>query len=94
MLASTVTQGKCFHFDNKCQAAMDDLARASRIKAELALDPATSDLELVVLCEEGALRIKGRIHDTDQIEQIERIARRAEGVTSVNLEGLAPPVPT
>jgi cytidylate kinase len=94
MLASTVTQGKCFHFDKQCQAAMDDLARASRIKAELALNPGTSNLELVVLCEEGDVRVKGKVHDTDQIGQIERIARQVEGVTSVDLGELVPPIPT
>ena len=94
ILASTVTQGKCYHFDRKCRAAMDDLARASRIKAELALNPGTSNLELDVLCEEGDVRVKGKIYDTDQIEQVERIAREVEGVTSVNLEELAPPIPT
>jgi osmotically-inducible protein OsmY len=72
---------------------MDDLARASRIKAELALNPGTSNLELDVLCEEGDVRVKGKVYDTDQIKQIERIAREVEGVISVNLEELAPPVP-
>ncbi len=94
ILASTVTQGKCFHFDKKCQATMDDLARASRIKAELALNPGTSNLELDVLCEEGDVRVKGKVYDTDQIEQIARIARDVEGVTRVDLDELAPPVPT
>jgi cytidylate kinase len=94
MLASTVTQGKCFHFDKKCQAAMDDLACASRIKAELALDAGTSNLELDVVCKEGDVRVKGKVYHTDQIEQIERIAREVEGVTRVDLDELAPPVPT
>jgi cytidylate kinase len=94
ILASTVTQGKCFHFDKKCQAAMDDLARASRIKAELALNPGTSNLELDILCEEGDVRVKGKVYDTDQIEQIERITREVEGVINVDLDELAPPIPT
>ena len=94
ILASTVIQGKCFHFDKKCQAVMDDLARSSRVKAELALNPGTSNLELEVICEEGDVRVKGKVYDTDQIKQIERIAREVEGVSSVNLEELAPPVPT
>jgi cytidylate kinase len=94
LLISAVTQGKCYHFDRRCRAVMDDLACASRIKAELALNPDTSNLELEVVCNEGDVRLKGKVHDTDQIEQIERIARQVKGVTSVNLEELAPPVPT
>ena len=94
VLASTVKHQKCFHFDATCQTAMDDLARASRIKAELALNPGTSNLELDVLCEEGDARVKGKLYDADQIEQIERIAKEVEGVFSVNLEALAPPIQT
>jgi cytidylate kinase len=94
VLETTVTQGNCFHFDKKCQATMDDLACASRIKADLALNPGTSNLELNVLCKDGAVRVKGRVYNTAQVEQIERIASEVEGVISVNLEELAPPVPT
>jgi len=93
ILASTVKRQKCFRFDSRCQAAMDDLARASRIKADLALNPITSNLELDVLCEEGRVEIKGKILDTGQAEEIDRIARQVEGVTEVNLEQLAPPTP-
>jgi hypothetical protein len=94
ILASTATQGRCFHFDKKCQATMDAAARASRVKAELALNPGTSNLELDVVCDGGDVRVKGKVYDTGQIEQIERIARQVEGVIRVNLEELAPPVPT
>jgi cytidylate kinase len=93
ILASTVSHQTCFHFDPTCQAAMDDLVRASRVKAELALNPGTSSLELEVLCKDSAVRVKGKIYDMAQIEQIERIARGVEGVTSVDLDELAPPIP-
>ena len=55
VLESTVTQGRCFHFDKKYQAAMDDLTCASRINAHLALKPGTSNLELNVLCKEDVV---------------------------------------
>jgi cytidylate kinase len=93
ILASTVQHQKCFHFDAACRAAMDDLVCASRVKAELALNPGTSSLELGVLCRDGAVRVKGKIHDVEQTEQIERIAVRVEGVTSVDLDELVPPIP-
>lgn len=93
ILASTVKYQKCFHFDPACRAAMDDLVRVSRIKAELALNPGTSALELEVLCKDGAVRVKGRTYAIAQIEQIERIARGVQGVTSVDLNELVPPIP-
>jgi len=93
ILASTVKHQECFHFDATCQAAMEDLVRASRIKVELALNPGTSNLELEVLCKNGAVRMKGKIYDVAQIEQIQRIATGMEGVTSVDLDELIPPIP-
>ncbi len=94
LLASAVTSGRCFHFDKTCRDAMNNLARASRVKAELALNPATSNLELDVSCEDGEVRVKGKVFDTEQIEHIERIAKSVEGVSSVNLNELAPPITT
>ena len=93
ILASTAKNQKCFHFDARCQAAMDDLARSSRIKADLALNKTTSNLELEVFSEAGAVRIGGKVFDTNQIEEIERVARRVAGVTTVSLDDLAPPTP-
>jgi cytidylate kinase len=93
VVASTVKKQKCFHFDAACKAAMDDLVRASRIKANLALNPDTSTLEMEVLCEGGAVRIRGKVHGIDQFDDIERIARQVDGVTSVNLDELSPPIP-
>jgi cytidylate kinase len=93
VLASTVQHQKCFHFDRACQDAMDDLVRASRVKVELALNTGTSNLELDVVCQGGVVRVKGKAYGTDQVEQIESIARKVEGVASVDLEGLAFPIP-
>ena len=90
MIVNAVRRQKCFQFDDRCRAAMYDLARASRVKANLALDPATSGLELEITADGGEVRIRGKISSVDQIEEIERIAREVEGVTSVNLEELAP----
>jgi len=93
ILASTVKHQKCFHFDAACRTAMDDLVRASRVKAQLALNPGTSHLELDVLCKGSAVRVMGKIYETAQIAQIERIARAVEGVASIDVDELAPPIP-
>lgn len=93
ILASTVRRQKCFHFDSRCQAAMDDLARASRIKADLALNPITSNLELEVLCEDGAIQVKGKAFSPEQIKEVEHVTQQVEGVTKVSVEELALPTP-
>lgn len=93
LIARTVKGQKCFVFDSQCQAAMDNLARASRVKAHLALDPATSDLQFDVEADGGEVRIKGRVSDIHQVMEIERVARKVEGVTGVNLAKVITPVP-
>ena len=90
MVASSVRRQKCFQFDDRCRAAMQDLARASRVKANLALNPPTSGLELEVIASGSDVRLKGKINSVDQIEEIERVAKAVEGVERVNLEDLAP----
>ncbi len=90
IVASAVKRQKCFQFDERCRAAMEDLARASRVKANLALNPPTSGLELEVTASGGEVRIKGKIASVDQIEEIARVAELVEGVEKVNLEEVAP----
>ncbi len=85
---TAVKNQRCFEFDSACQAAMRDLARASRIKANIALNPDTSELELEVECEGGVVRIKGKATDVDQVAEIRRIASEMPGVTKVNLDDL------
>ncbi len=46
---------RCFAFTPECQAAMDDLALASRIRANLALNGSTSNLEVDVVAHGGAV---------------------------------------
>jgi len=92
IIIRTAKTQKCFLFDSRCQEAMDDLARASRVKADLALNSPTADLELEVEAEGGEVRIGGKVSSIDQIGEIERVARLVEGVAEVNLEQIAPAV--
>lgn len=92
IIASAIRRQKCFQFDDECRAAMRDLAVASRVRANLALHPPTSSLELEVTAKDGAVRVKGKIVTVDQVHEIERIAQAVDGVAGVNLEDLAPPV--
>jgi osmotically-inducible protein OsmY len=67
---------------------MDDLVLASRIKADLVLDPKTSDLELDVRASEGEITITGKVSRLSEVQEIERVAGAAAGVTAVHLDEL------
>jgi cytidylate kinase len=90
IIASTVIE-RCFEFTPECQQRMNDLALASRVKADLAINPSTSDLELEVSALQGAVSIQGKLSETRQIDEIRRVAAGA-GVSCLDLDKLAPPV--
>ncbi len=85
----TVSRLKCFGSTPESQRAMDDLAKASRVRASLAMNPATSDLQFEVVAQGGSVSIKGDIVSPDQIKKISRIAGAVPGVTEVQLDELA-----
>jgi len=87
---TTIIRDRCFSFTPECQAMMNDLALASRVRAALALAPATSHLEFDVESRDGAVTIKGRLPEVDQLPEIEKIVLAVPGVTAVNTDELAP----
>ena len=89
-LATLVKAQACFDYGPKCQSIMDDLATASRVKAKLALDPATSHLEFDVRATDGAVFLHGKVSSIDLVPEVERIARSVPGVREVNLDEVAP----
>jgi len=89
---TTLARQRCFEFTTCCQKAMDDLALASRVRAELALDDATSHLEFEVEAKDGTVRIHGAVTNTREITDVQRIATAVPGVVTLNLDELASPV--
>jgi osmotically-inducible protein OsmY len=81
-----------YEFSPECQQKMDDLALASRVRADLAINPSTSDLEVEVVARNGAIAIKGKVATLSQIGEVKRVATATPGITSLNLDELAPPV--
>jgi len=79
-----------FEFSPERQAEMNDLALASRVRAELARNPLTSNLEVDVEARGGAVLIRGSLFE--QVEQVERAVDAVTGVASVTVEDLAPAV--
>ena len=89
---STLARQRCFEFTPCCQAAMDDLALASRVRAELALNDATSYLEVEVTAKDGAVRVSGAVSNVRDVTEVRRVAAAVPGVVSLNLDQLASPV--
>ena len=84
----TMVRQKCFEFTPEYQAAMDDLVLASRVRAKLALNSPTSDLEVEVAACGGLVSIRGRLSSPEQLKEVERVASAVPGVTALNLDGL------
>lgn len=84
----SVAQLKCFEFTPDSQRAMDDLALASCVKANLAMDPLTADFQFEVASEAGSVSVKGGIVSSDQVKRIGDIVRAVPGVVKVELRQL------
>jgi len=84
----SVSQLKCFEFTPDSQRAMDNLAMASRVKASLAMDPATADLQFEIVAACGAVSVKGGIVSPGQAKTIGNIVRGVPGVAEVELRQL------
>ena len=89
IVVATTQQQRCFEFGPSCQAAMDNLALASRVKAAIALDPSTSDLEVVTVSVDGKVWVRGKLNRTEQHEEVRRIVSGVPGVLDTNLEALS-----
>ncbi|MFZ0890019.1 MAG: cytidylate kinase family protein [Candidatus Binataceae bacterium] len=86
----TMATQKAFEFTTESLIAYEDVALASRVRANLAMNIATSDLEVEVTAHSGSVSIKGTLATLDQIEEVKRVARGTAGVTDLNLDELAP----
>ena len=89
---STLARQRCFEFTPGCQAAMDDLALGSRVRVELALNDATSHLEVEVAAKQHAVRVIGSVSNMRELDEVRQIAAAVPGVETVNLDELASPV--
>jgi cytidylate kinase len=79
---------KCFEFTPASQRALDDLAMASRVKANLAMDAATATLQFEVVADGGSVSVKGDIVSPGQAKTIGDIVRGVPGVVAVKLSQL------
>jgi cytidylate kinase len=91
-VASTLARQRCFEFTQCCRSAMEDLALASRVRVELALDDATSHLEFDVQAKNGSVSVHGAVSNMREVGEIQRIVGAVPGVVNLNLDELNSPV--
>jgi cytidylate kinase len=70
------------------RTALEDMALASRVRAELALNPYTSNLEVEVDASGGEVSIKGMLFE--QSEEVRKVASAVEGVQGLSITEIAP----
>jgi cytidylate kinase len=91
LLIISMLEHRGFEFTPECQTAMNDLALASGVRAALALDPFTSNLEVDAVAAGGSVTIRGDLFE--QLEDVRRVVLAAPGVTELSVEeGAAPAV--
>ncbi len=81
-----------FQFTPECQAAWSDLALASRLRAALALNPFTANLEVQVESRGCCVTITGEMFE--QTDQVRRVAGTIPGISGLTVEDTAPPAET
>ena len=84
----SASQLKYFELTPEIQRAMNDLATASYVKANLAMNPATFNVQFEVVAQGGSVSIKGDIIDPHQAKKIGNLVRAVPGVTEVHLNQL------
>jgi cytidylate kinase len=84
-----LANSKSFQPTSETQAAIEDLALASCVKANLAMNPATCDLQFEVAASNGLVSVKGDIDTPGQVKKIRDFVETIPGVRKLNLEELA-----
>ena len=85
VIAATARQD-CFQETPASRAAMDDLALASRVQANLAVIPATVHFEADVTAHAGSVVVKGHLSTREQAEDVRAVVGKVPGVNEMALE--------
>jgi cytidylate kinase len=90
---ANMARQRCFEVTPKCQEWLDGLALAGRVKARLALDPATSHLEFEVDAVGGRVAVSGGPARPGELAEIRRVGSSVPGVAELDLDRLTPAGP-
>ena len=84
-----LAQSACFQATRETQAELENLALASHVKANLAKNPESSELQFQVRAQEGRVFMEGSIDSPVQAKRIGRFVASVPGVRSVSLGELS-----
>jgi cytidylate kinase len=85
-IISETAKQPCFAETVESQTAMNDLTLGSRIRAQLAVTPATSHLEVAVTAHGGFVTLQGRFSGSAQLADVQAIVRQVPGVVDLKLD--------
>lgn len=91
-IVSAAVHRRCFELTPACRKALEDFALASKVRAALAVAPATEGLELEATASDGVVSLKGKLATAGQLADVREIALNVLGVADLNLDQLSPPV--
>jgi hypothetical protein len=83
---STLAESACFQTTPETKADLDNLALASRVKADLAMDADTCDLQFEITADAGAVAIKGGADSPEQVKKIRAFVENIPGVRRVTVK--------
>ena len=79
----TLAGSACFQTTPETRADLDNLALASRVKADLAMNPDTCDLQFEITADAGSIAIKGGADSPEQLKKIRAFTENIPGVRRV-----------
>jgi cytidylate kinase len=90
-IVAAAARQKSFEFAGDWRTQLEDLAIGSRVRANLATDPATSHLEFEVTSRQGRVSILGKVTTVEEFEEIKRVAQAVPGVVALDLDEVSLP---
>ncbi len=90
---SSLARQPSFASSPQGHARMDNLVLASRVKACLAMNPATSHMEVEVTADHGRVALRATFARPHETAELRRVAEATPGVQDLRLEPLGPESP-
>jgi cytidylate kinase len=84
-----LAESGCYQTTMETQADLNNLALASWVKAKLAVNPDTCELQFEIAADAGSISIKGEIDEGGQARKIRSCVEKIPGVHAVSVEELS-----
>jgi len=84
-----LAESGCYQTTRETQADLNNLALASCVKAKLAVNPDTCELQFEIAADAGSISIKGEIDERGQARKIRSFVEKIPGVHAVSVEELS-----